>query len=321
MPCLFSHDVCAYAHVWVTPAALDYVLAQCKARGVRAIIPLLTYWTQNDSVPAVVHWLGSWQAHNFTTSLKWTVQCTLQFSRWCNLTSLDFFFNDTCSRFLFKQHMEVCVLLCMRNLIEEAISYVHCTFAGCREPPEPLNRLALSQWHYHSCMEFAEWTKVCNGHFFTYSLLILLSQRSVICCEGAKVKAAQSMFRNGLKTFLLTWRFANQWLLYGCFHRGHCTVSHNWKCQQMLDPNHLVTTGFEGFYSSSSTRATFNPGGMGDDYAVAVTVLTCCKAHSPLFLDYSLFLEPWGHWASNTGQDFIANHSPASIDFAVAHVW
>eukprot|EP00850_Spirogloea_muscicola_P015248 SM000115S23927 [mRNA] locus=s115:260909:264646:- [translate_table: standard] len=57
------------------------------------------------------------------------------------------------------------------------------------------------------------------------------------------------------------------------------------------EPRHLLTSGFEGFYSWSSNRTTYNPN----------------------YLESS--------WASNTGQDFILNHRLPSIDFAVAHLW
>jgi mannan endo-1,4-beta-mannosidase len=52
-----------------------------------------------------------------------------------------------------------------------------------------------------------------------------------------------------------------------------------------LDSEHLVTTGSEGFYGPS-----------GPD-------------HNPL------------SWMRNQGVDFIRNHSPETIDFAVFHTW
>lgn len=54
------------------------------------------------------------------------------------------------------------------------------------------------------------------------------------------------------------------------------------------DPNHLITVGEEGFYSQSSGRGWVNPP---------------------------------GQWAQHTGQDFIRNHSPGSIDYSGIHIW
>lgn len=55
-----------------------------------------------------------------------------------------------------------------------------------------------------------------------------------------------------------------------------------------LDTNHLVTTGEDGFYGDATNPA--NPG-VGSS------------------------------WASEEGQDFIADHDSPDIDFAVAHLW
>ncbi|KAK9810193.1 hypothetical protein WJX72_006485 [[Myrmecia] bisecta] len=59
------------------------------------------------------------------------------------------------------------------------------------------------------------------------------------------------------------------------------------------DPNHMVTVGEEGFYGPSSPNVGKNPNpGTGPDA-----------------------------WPSKTGTDFVANHAPASIDFAAFHLW
>lgn len=56
-----------------------------------------------------------------------------------------------------------------------------------------------------------------------------------------------------------------------------------------VDPNHMLTVGEEGFYPASSPNAaTINPG-----------------------LSF----------ASQSGQDFVRNHSPKDIDFAATHIW
>lgn len=54
-----------------------------------------------------------------------------------------------------------------------------------------------------------------------------------------------------------------------------------------VDPNHLVTTGEEGFYACCKNPA--NPG------------------------------QPWSEWAADEGQDFIADHSSPAVDFATIH--
>ena len=54
------------------------------------------------------------------------------------------------------------------------------------------------------------------------------------------------------------------------------------------DPNHMVTVGAEGFYGPNSPSEPVNPG---------------------------------TGWATITGQNFSANHAPATIDFAAIHVW
>eukprot|EP00884_Botryococcus_braunii_P015420 jgi/Botrbrau1/2561/Bobra.0079s0047.1 len=58
-----------------------------------------------------------------------------------------------------------------------------------------------------------------------------------------------------------------------------------------IDPNHLVGVGEEGFYSSTASRLTANPGA-----------------------DTS-------GWAAQEGQDFIADHSSPDIDYAAFHSW
>jgi mannan endo-1,4-beta-mannosidase len=71
---------------------------------------------------------------------------------------------------------------------------------------------------------------------------------------------------------------------------GHESQLNSWMGEmsayvKSIDPNHLVTTGIEGFYSG------VNAGRNTDS------------------------------WMSSNGQDFISNHQHATIDFATAHVW
>lgn len=56
-----------------------------------------------------------------------------------------------------------------------------------------------------------------------------------------------------------------------------------------IDPNHLVTTGEEGFYADGA-----NPGNPGSEF---------------------------GPWAAKEGQDFLADHSSPAIDFSTIHSW
>lgn len=57
---------------------------------------------------------------------------------------------------------------------------------------------------------------------------------------------------------------------------------------KQLDPHHMITVGEEGFYGPGSPSEPVNPG---------------------------------TGWATITGQNFTANHAPASIDFAAIHLW
>ncbi|KAL0035204.1 hypothetical protein WJX79_005949 [Trebouxia sp. C0005] len=60
-----------------------------------------------------------------------------------------------------------------------------------------------------------------------------------------------------------------------------------------VDPNHMVTVGEEGFY------------GFG---APAASIATNPNSDST-------------GWAEKAGQNFLENHTPASIDFAATHIW
>ena len=65
-----------------------------------------------------------------------------------------------------------------------------------------------------------------------------------------------------------------------------------------IDPNHLVTLGAEGFYSTTCERVFLNPGAGHRRTGIA---------SSP--------------WASQEGQDFLANHVVPSIDLVTTHIW
>ncbi|KAK9837439.1 hypothetical protein WJX81_002398 [Elliptochloris bilobata] len=68
-------------------------------------------------------------------------------------------------------------------------------------------------------------------------------------------------------------------------------MAHMAKYVKGLDSNHLVTTGTEGFYSTSAARLPQNPGIGGSA------------------------------WAAAEGQDFLADHASPDIDFATFHAW
>ncbi|CAL8463534.1 g3068 [Coccomyxa elongata] len=59
-----------------------------------------------------------------------------------------------------------------------------------------------------------------------------------------------------------------------------------------LDPNHLLTLGEEGFYSTSTRKLSSNPG-----------------------------FDTGANWPAAEGQDFIADHASPSIDFTTIHSW
>ncbi|CAK0785155.1 hypothetical protein CVIRNUC_008361 [Coccomyxa viridis] len=65
-----------------------------------------------------------------------------------------------------------------------------------------------------------------------------------------------------------------------------------------IDPNHLVTIGEEGFYSTTCERAFMNPGAGKRRTGIS---------SSP--------------WAAQEGQDFLANHVVPSIDLITTHIW
>ncbi|CAI5457517.1 unnamed protein product [Closterium sp. Yama58-4] len=94
-------------------------------------------------------------------------------------------------------------------------------------------------------------------------------------------------------TTILGWNLLNE---PRCFTDGCQDSVQSWTEMmstylKKIDPNHLVATGYEGFYGENQNHTSINPG------------------------------EPWGHWATQTGQEFIRNNRFWAIDFAVAHIW
>ena len=84
---------------------------------------------------------------------------------------------------------------------------------------------------------------------------------------------------------IFAWELINEPRCRGCGARLQAWIEEMARYIKRLDPNHLLSTGEEGFYA-----------GRGSGVNPEV-------------------------WASTTGQDFIANHAVPEIDFAVAHLW
>eukprot|EP01024_Parvocaulis_polyphysoides_P060022 TRINITY_DN6512_c1_g1_i1.p2 TRINITY_DN6512_c1_g1~~TRINITY_DN6512_c1_g1_i1.p2 ORF type:complete len:298 (-),score=37.56 TRINITY_DN6512_c1_g1_i1:472-1365(-) len=97
---------------------------------------------------------------------------------------------------------------------------------------------------------------------------------------------------------IFAWNLINEPRCTGCGWALQAWVDEMALYMKAIDPNHMVTIGEEGFYSSTCHRVHINPGagarrsGLGS---------------SP--------------WALQEGQDFINNHRSDSIDFATVHIW
>eukprot|EP01025_Chloroclados_australasicus_P053574 TRINITY_DN6319_c0_g1_i1.p2 TRINITY_DN6319_c0_g1~~TRINITY_DN6319_c0_g1_i1.p2 ORF type:complete len:561 (-),score=32.64 TRINITY_DN6319_c0_g1_i1:264-1946(-) len=91
---------------------------------------------------------------------------------------------------------------------------------------------------------------------------------------------------------IMAWDLINEPRCQG-FGKYECAQKLNDWYQEMsryvksLDPNHLVTTGEEGFWGANHQRLVHNP-------------------------------DTWGELL---GQDFVSNHNISDIDFASVHVW
>lgn len=64
---------------------------------------------------------------------------------------------------------------------------------------------------------------------------------------------------------------------------------------KLIDPNHLIGFGQEGFFGRSSDLQSYNPSGVPGNVQAG-----------------------WSAWV---GQDFESQHSPANIDFLSFHMW
>lgn len=98
---------------------------------------------------------------------------------------------------------------------------------------------------------------------------------------------------------IFAWNLINEprcesWLVEGCEGRLQGWIEEMSAYVKLLDPNHLVTVGGEGFYAGPGSNSEGPTGDLSANPA---------------------------DWAAKTGQDFVANHAPESIDFATIHLW
>ncbi|CAD7701855.1 unnamed protein product [Ostreobium quekettii] len=88
---------------------------------------------------------------------------------------------------------------------------------------------------------------------------------------------------------IMGWNLINEPRCQGCPEAVQAWIEEMAPYVKGLDPNHLLTVGEEGFYSTSG-KTWANPQGAG-------------------------------RWPEEEGQDFINNHSPEAIDFMSFHSW
>ncbi|QDZ21967.1 glycoside hydrolase [Chloropicon primus] len=102
---------------------------------------------------------------------------------------------------------------------------------------------------------------------------------------------------------VFAWNLINEprcesWLVEGCEASLQEWIEEMSLYVKKLDPNHLVTVGGEGFFAGPSKDGSAPEG-----------ALDGIEAANP------------AGWAAQTGQDFVANHLPETIDFATIHLW
>ncbi|KAK9917541.1 hypothetical protein WJX75_005540 [Coccomyxa subellipsoidea] len=125
----------------------------------------------------------------------------------------------------------------------------------------------------------------------------------------------RTMYKNHLNTFvhrkntvngriykedptIFYWNLMNEPRCSGCGFALQQWVEEMAVYMKAIDPNHLVTIGEEGFYSTTCERAFLNPGAGKRRSGIS---------SSP--------------WAAQEGQDFLANHIVPSIDLITTHIW
>jgi mannan endo-1,4-beta-mannosidase len=95
-----------------------------------------------------------------------------------------------------------------------------------------------------------------------------------------------------------------------------------------LDPNHLVTSGGEGFWGAGNPRADNNP-----QMPASRSEMPAQPAFTHMFVMPACALKALGassfdmsrtsahRWATQTGQDFTNNTNAKGVDFGGIHVW
>jgi mannan endo-1,4-beta-mannosidase len=97
---------------------------------------------------------------------------------------------------------------------------------------------------------------------------------------------------------IMAWNLVNEPRCTGCGWALQDWVDEMSMYMRALDPNHMITIGEEGFYSSTCERVYLNPGAGKRRTGIA---------SSP--------------WALQEGQDMLENHRSRDISFATTHVW
>ena len=103
---------------------------------------------------------------------------------------------------------------------------------------------------------------------------------------------------------IFAWNLINEprcesWLVRGCEAALQAWIEDLSAFVKKIDANHLVTIGSEGFFASNATA-------MEDRSEDRIPSLADANP---------------ANWAAQTGQDFVANHLPDTVDFATLHLW
>ena len=137
--------------------------------------------------------------------------------------------------------------------------------------------------------EYLKWARSTNqADFFTSPTIITMYRNFIQTVISRRNTINGRLYRDD--PTIMAWDLLNEPRCPNC---PPGTVS-KWYADQAafvrsLDPNHLITTGEEGFYGCCKNPA--NPG------------------------------VKWSEWAANEGQDFSADHSGKDISFATIHSW
>eukprot|EP00884_Botryococcus_braunii_P022962 jgi/Botrbrau1/934/Bobra.0167s0045.1 len=97
---------------------------------------------------------------------------------------------------------------------------------------------------------------------------------------------------------IYAWNLINEPRCTGCGYQLQAWIEEMALYLKAIDPNHIVSIGAEGFYSTTCDRVYLNPG----------------AGKRRTGIDSS-------PWAAQEGQDFLANAIVPSVDLATSHVW